>query len=300
MASKSIAAAGGLSKLRPMRTARERAVRAFVTNRMAVLGAAILLFIALVATLGPVVSGYDPEAPSLAERLQPPSPAHPLGTDELGRDLATRIAHGARTSVALGFLAVALAALLGVPLGLTAGYFGGRWDTTIQRVVDVLLGLPSIVMAIILAAVMGTGVQSVVVAVAVSSTPVYARLARAVALTLRNRDYVMAATVLGSSDLRILLRHVLPNALPPLVVQASLGVGTAILVASSLGFLGLGVQPPMAEWGAMLSRGRTYITSAPFVITFPGVFIALTVLAFNLLGDGLRDALDPRLQQLAK
>ncbi len=300
MASKSIALDGGISQLRPMRTARSRALRAFATNRTAVLGAVILLFIALVASLGPVVSSYNPESPSLADRLQLPSMAHPLGTDELGRDLATRIAYGARVSVALGFLAVALAALLGVPLGLAAGYFGGRWDTALQRVVDILLGLPSIVLAIILAAVMGTGVQSVIVAVAVSSTPVYARLARAVALTLRSRDYVMAATVLGSSDARILIRHILPNALPPLVVQASLGVGTAILVASSLGFLGLGVQPPMAEWGAMLSRGRTYITSAPFVITFPGVAIALTVLAFNLLGDGLRDALDPRLQQLAK
>lgn len=300
MVSKSIAVNGGIPQGRTMRSARSRAIRAFVTNRMALLGALILLFIALVAALGPVVSSYHPENPSLAERLQPPSSAHPLGTDELGRDLATRIAYGARVSVALGFLAVALAALLGVPLGLTAGYFGGRWDMTIQRVVDVLLGLPSIVLAIILAAMMGTGVQSVVVAVAVSSTPVYARLARAVALTLRGRDYVLAARVLGASDQRILVRHVLPNALPPLVVQASLGVGTAILIASSLGFLGLGAQPPMAEWGAMLSRGRTYITSAPFVITFPGIFIALTVLAFNLLGDGLRDALDPRLQQLAK
>lgn len=275
-------------------------MRAFLSNRTALLGAAILLLIALVAALGPVVSPYDPEAPSLGDRLQSPSLAHPMGTDELGRDLATRIAHGARISVALGFLAVALAAVLGVPLGLAAGYFGGRADTVIQRAVDVLLTLPSIVLAIILAAVLGTGVQSVVLAVGISSLPVYARLARAVALTLRSRDYVAAARVLGATDSRILIRHMFPNALPPIIVQASLGVGMAILVASSLGFLGLGVQPPMAEWGAMLSRGRTYITSAPFVIAFPGIAIALTVLAFNLLGDGLRDALDPRLQQLAK
>ncbi len=277
-----------------------RALRAFVSNRMAILGTVILLLVAVLALAGPIISPYDPDKPSLSERLQPPSAAHLLGTDEMGRDLATRIAYGARISVALGFFAVALAALLGVPLGLMAGYFGGRWDTVIQRAVDVLLTLPSIVLSIALVSVMGAGVVSVILAVAITSTPVYARLARAVALTLRGRDYVMAARSLGSSDLRILLRHILPNALAPIIVQASLGVGTAILVASSLGFLGLGVQPPMAEWGVMLSRGRTFITTAPFVITFPGVAIALTVLAFNLLGDGLRDALDPRMQQLAK
>lgn len=297
---KLMTAPAGAATSRPMIQGRSRAFRAFLSNRTALLGAAILLLIALLATVGPIVSPYDPETPSLADRLQGPSAAHIMGTDELGRDMATRIAHGARISVALGFLAVALAAVLGVPVGLAAGYFGGRIDILIQRTVDVLLTLPSIVLAIILAAVLGTGVQSVVLAVGISSLPVYARLARAVALTLRSRDYIAAARVLGATDTRILAKHLLPNALPPIIVQASLGVGAAILVASSLGFLGLGVQPPMAEWGAMLSRGRTFITSAPQVIAFPGVAIALTVLAFNLLGDGLRDALDPRLQQLAK
>ncbi len=297
---KSIAATTADLPASRTRRQRSRAWRAFVSNRMAMLGAAVLLLIALMALVGPVISSYDPDAPSLADRLQPPSAAHLMGTDELGRDVTTRIAYGARISVALGVFAVTLALLLGVPLGLAAGYFGGKWDFLVQRAVDILLTLPSIVLAIAMVSVMGAGATSVIIAVAVTSTPVYARLARAVALTLRERDYVIAARTIGSSDLRILFRHILPNTLAPLIVQASLGVGTAILIASSLGFLGLGVQPPAAEWGVMLSRARTYITTAPFVIMFPGVAIALTVLGFNLLGDGLRDALDPRMQQLAK
>ena len=200
----------------------------------------------------------------------------------------------------MGIAAMVIPALVGVPLGLLAGYFGGRWDLLIMRAIEVLLVLPSIVLALVIVTIMGAGVTGVVVAVGVTSIPTFARLARAATLTIGTLEFVQAARVLGATDAGILVRHVFPNALPPLIVQASLGVGTTILTAAALGFLGLGVQPPAPEWGAMLSRGRTYINTAPHLVAFPGLAIALLVLGFNLVGDGLRDALDPRLRRLAR
>jgi peptide/nickel transport system permease protein len=282
-------------------TARRRRVgflAVLVRNRITLLGLLLIAFFVVVALVGPILSRYDPNAPSLADRLAGPSAQHLLGTDDTGRDIATRIAHGARISLVMGVVAMAISAAVGVPLGLLAGYFGGRWDLAAMRLVDVLLTLPSIVLALVIVSVLGAGLTSVVVAVGVTTIPSFARLARAAALTIRNLEFVQAARALGGSNGRILARHLLPNALPPLIVQASLGVGTTILTAAALGFLGLGVQPPAPEWGAMLSRGRTYIVSAPHLVAFPGLAIALLVLGFNLVGDGLRDALDPRLRRL--
>ncbi len=282
--------------LRPAR----RRLRGPLRGRTAALGLGLVLFFVALALVGPFLSGYDPNAPALGDRLLGPAPGHLLGTDDTGRDIATRIAHGARISLLLGVLAMAVSAGIGVPVGLVAGYRGGNWDLLLMRLVDVLLPLPSIVLAVAIVAVLGPGVAGVIVAVGITTIPSFARLARAAALTLRRLEFVEAARVLGAPEPRILARHVLPNALPPLIVQASLGAGTTILTASALGFLGLGVQPPDPEWGAMLSRGRTYINTAPHLVAFPGLAIALLVLGFNLLGDGLRDALDPRLKTIAE
>ncbi|HEX2924608.1 MAG TPA: ABC transporter permease, partial [Chloroflexota bacterium] len=263
-------------------------LRLFARNRTALLGALLVVFFVLLAILGPFLTPYDPDKPNLPLRLQGPSPAYPFGTDEVGRDILTRIAHGARFSLIMGVVAMSISAFLGVPMGLLGGYRGGRWDTGVMRGVDVLMTLPSIVLSIAIVSVMGPGVVSVIVAVGITSTPAFARLTRAVALTLRDQDFVSAARVIGASDARILRLHIFPNTLPPLIVQASLGVGTTILTASALGVLGLGVQPPTPEWGAMLSRARTYLSVAPHMVLFPGLAIALLVLGFNLLGDGLR------------
>ncbi len=293
---------GGLSPTeQPARGRRKHAlVRVLLRSPISVLGLALVSGFLILALFGPLASGYDPTIPLLADRLQGPSPTHLLGTDDTGRDVATRIAHGARVSLLMGVVAMAISAGIGIPLGLVAGYLGGYVDLVIMRLVDILLTLPSIVLAIAIVSILGSGVASVIVAVGITTIPAFARLAQAAALTLRNLEFVQAARSVGATTPHILVRHVLPNALPPLIVQASLGVGTTILTAAALGFLGLGVQPPAAEWGAMLSRGRTYIASAPLLVTIPGMAIGLLVLGCNLVGDGLRDALDPRLRNLAR
>jgi ABC-type dipeptide/oligopeptide/nickel transport system permease subunit len=265
-------------------------------NRPLVLGGLILaVFFALAAAV-PVAYPYDPTTPRLEASLEGPSPVHPLGTDDLGRDLLARLAHGARFPLLMGVAAMVLAAGIGVPAGLFAGYRGGVWDLVLMRLVDALVSLPSIVLAVALVSVLGAGPGSVIVAVGVTSVPAFARLARTLALSLREQEFVTAARAVGAGEVRILGRHLLPNALPPIVVQASLGLGNTVLAASALGFLGLGVQPPTPEWGAMLSRGRVYVSTAPHLVAFPGLAISLLVLGFNFLGDGLRDLLDPRLK----
>lgn len=270
--------------------------RRFRHHQTALAGATVVVAFVVIAVVATLWTPHDPDTPVLDLRLQGPSLAHPLGTDDVGRDILSRLAVGARYSLLMGLVAIALAAGIGVPAGLIAGFKGRWWDTGIMRVIDVLLTLPSIVFAVALVSVLGSGITSVILAVGITSIPAFARLARATTLTLRDQDYVAAAQVAGASDSRLLARHIFPNALPPLIVQASLGIGGTILIASALGFLGLGVQPPTPEWGAMLSRGRTYISTAPHLVLFPGVAIALLVLGFNLLGDGLRDVLDPRLR----
>jgi ABC-type dipeptide/oligopeptide/nickel transport system permease subunit len=267
----------------------------FRRNRGAVAGLLILCLFAMVALAAPLFTSYDPEQTQLDQTLLDPSAAHPLGTDHLGRDIFARLAYGARYSLFIGFAAVGVALLIGVPLGAVCGFYGGWMDLTIQRVIDVLLSFPGFLLALSLVAVLGVGISNVIVAVGLGVVPAFVRLTRASTLSIRWRPYVDAARASGASGPIILLRHVMPNALAPVVIQATLGLGAALLTAAGLGFLGLGVQQPTPEWGAMLGEGRSYIFSNPNLATFPGIAIFLTVLGFNLAGDGLRDALDPTL-----
>jgi peptide/nickel transport system permease protein len=261
-------------------------------------GVAAAIVTALFVTLAlgaPWIAPHDPLERTLAARLAPPDASHWLGRDEFGRDLASRLVWGARLSFLLGVASVALAALLGVPLGLVAGYCGGRVDGWLMRAVDVLLAFPGILLALAVVAVVGAGgLPSLVLAIGVFAMPTFARLARASALALRSSEFVEAARALGAGDARILARHVLPNALGPLLVQATLGVAGAILTASALSFLGVGVQPPAPEWGAMISDGRAFLRTAPQLVAWPGLALTLVTYALNALGDTLRDVLDPR------
>ncbi|MGH7068603.1 MAG: ABC transporter permease [Acetobacteraceae bacterium] len=265
-------------------------------NKAAVLGFAILAIFVFLAIAAPVLSGYNPANQNLAEAFQSPSLQHLLGTDNLGRDVLTRIMYGGRYTLAIGVVAVVIAIAIGVPVGLVSGYYGGAADMIIQRIADILLSFNPFLLALILVAVFGVGVVSVTVAAGIGVVPQFIRIARAQALSIRETDYVDAAVNFGEGSVAILLRHVLPNSLTPIIVYATLSVGTTILVAAGLGFLGLGVQPPTPEWGSMLGAARAYIFHAPLEMTFPGLAIFLAVLSFNLIGDGLRDALDPDLR----
>jgi ABC-type dipeptide/oligopeptide/nickel transport system permease subunit len=259
-------------------------------------GFGILAVYVLASFLGPLVFRYDPIHQNLADAYLPISPAHPLGTDDLGRDELVRLLFGARYTLVLGFAAVAIGVGIGVPVGAISGYFGGWVDLLGQRVTDILLAFPNILLALALVATLGVGLQNVIISVGITSIPVFVRLVRASALSVRELPYVEAGRALGVPSLVILLRHVVPNSLAPVIVQASLQLGAAILIAAGLGFLGLGVQSPTPEWGTMLGQSRGYIFSDANLATFPGLAIFGAVLAFNLVGDGLRDALDPRLQ----
>lgn len=251
----------------------------------------------LVGVLAPIVSPYDPTIDSnLAEARFAPSVDHPFGTDRLGRDVFRRIIHGTRISLTIGFVVVLFTSITGTVLGLIAGSSGGAVDTLIMRTMDILLAFPSILLAIAIVAVRGPGVMNTILAVAIVGVPGYARVVRSMVLSLRERDYVDAARMIGVKDSRIMFFHILPNSLSPIIVQMTLGVGGAVLFAAALGFLGLGVQPPAPEWGAMISDGIPFLRQSPHLVFFPGMAIMLTVLGFNLLGDGLRDALDPQLR----
>ncbi len=260
-------------------------------------GLAVVLLTILIGVGAPIVDDYNPRTDSNLEiARQSPSIEHPFGTDRLGRDMLRRIVHGIRISLTVGVIVVLASGTAGVLLGLSAGYFGGQLDTVIMRLMDVLLAFPAILLAIAIVAVRGPGLTNTMVAVAVVGIPGYARVTRSMVLSLRERDYVQAAHMVGAKDGRILFRHILPNSLSPLIVQATLGVGGAILFAAALGFLGLGAQPPAPEWGAMISDGIPFLRDSPHMVFFPGIAIMITVLGFNLLGDGLRDALDPQTQ----
>lgn len=267
--------------------------RRFLRNRSAVWGAAIVLVFLLVAAVGQLMP-YDPTAQNLAERLLPPSLAHPLGTDDLGRDLLQRIVAGAWISLQVGLISVAIALALGTALGTLAGYVGKWADETIMRVIDVMMAFPGILLAILIVAVMGPSLTNAMIAIGLVNVPVYARLVRASVMGVKSQEFVEAARASGASHLAVVFRHVLPNCLTPLMVQATLGIATAILETAGLSFLGLGAQPPTPEWGTMLNNARAFIRSAPWTVTFPGLAIMLVVLGFNLLGDGLRDLLDPK------
>jgi peptide/nickel transport system permease protein len=261
---------------------------------LALTGGGLLALLTAAALLAPVLAPADPLAQDLQRRLQPPGWPHLLGTDEFGRDLLSRVLYGARISLRLGVLAIAAALGAGTLLGLWAGYRGGWADALIMRLMDLMLAFPSILLAIAIVAVIGPGIDNVMVAVSIVLVPQYARLVRAAVLTIRQLNYVEAARALGASDAHVLIKAILPNCLVPLIVQSSLSLATAILDAAGLSFLGLGAQPPAPEWGAMLSGGRDLLLRAPWVMAFPGLAIFAAALGLNLLGDGLRDALDPR------
>jgi len=266
-------------------------------NRLALAGSAVLAILAVVALFAPWLAPHSPTAQNLPGMLQPPGTAHLLGTDEFGRDILSRLIYGARVSLLVGFLSVAIALAGGGTLGVLAGYYGGRLDNLVMRVMDVMLALPTILLAIVIVTTLGPGLTNVMVAVGVSLIPNFARVAKAAVLGVRELEYVEAARAGGAGAFRIIFRHILPNSLAPIIVQGTLSVAGAILSAASLSFIGLGAQPPTPEWGSMLSSGRAFLRDAPHVTTFPGLAILLTVLALNLFGDGLRDALDPRLRQ---
>jgi peptide/nickel transport system permease protein len=258
-------------------------------------GLVIVLLAVLAATAGPVLSPYDPAAQELGRRLEPPTLSHPLGLDELGRDILARLMQGARISLLVGLAVVSVSSIVGMLFGSIAGYFGGRVDDVISRVIDVLMAFPGILLAIALVAVLGPSLTNVVLALSVIGWVGYARLVRGQALRAREFEFVQAARACGAGTARILLRHVLPTTFPSVIVQATLGMAGAIIAEAALSFLGLGVQPPTPSWGTMLDAGRAHIFDAPHLTIFPGLAIALLVLGFNFLGDGLRDRIDPKM-----
>jgi len=272
------------------------AVARLARNPSGLLGAAILVALIVCAVAAPLLTPDDPLAQNLIGALQGPSGQHPLGTDQFGRDILSRILYGTRVSLPIGFISVAIACALGVPLGLVAGYYGHWVESIIMRLMDIMLAFPGILLALVVIAILGPSLNNVMLAVGISGVPSYARLVRGSVLQVKANAYVESARATGASDARLILAHILPNVLAPIIVLASLGVGSSILAASGLSFLGLGAQPPSPEWGAMLSTGRNYLEQAWWIATFPGVMIVLAVLAMNLLGDALRQALDPRLR----
>jgi peptide/nickel transport system permease protein len=273
------------------------AVRWLLRRPLTLLGVGIVLAVVTVGLAAPLLAPYDPLALDIANRLQPLSRAHPLGTDHLGRDLLSRIIYGARISLGVGVTIAVMGALVGTVLGLLAGYLGGKIDETIMRICDMFLAFPALILAMALAASLGPSLRNTMLALVVIWWPWYTRIMRGQVLALREAEYVMAARSLGASTRRLMFLHLLPNAVPPIIVQATLDIGNAILIASSLSFLGFGAQPPAPEWGAMTSDGRTFLRDYWWYPTFPGLAIMGTVIGFNLMGDGLRDLLDPRLRR---
>ena len=275
-----------------------RATRApILANPLNILALALIAVFALCALLAPVLAPYDPLAQELGQRLRPPSPEHWLGTDSLGRDIASRILYGARISLIIGVVVVASAGVVGTAIGLIAGYAGGLVDEALMRLTEVFLAFPALILAMAIAGALGPSLTNAIIAIAAVTWAVYARLTRGQILSLRRREFVEAARAIGASRTRIVVRHLLPNALAPLMIQASFDLGSSIIAAAGLSFIGFGAQPPTPEWGVMISEGRNYISTQPWLSLFPGLAILLAVGSFNLLGDGLRDAFDPRLSR---
>jgi peptide/nickel transport system permease protein len=283
----------------PRRSQRLYVLSHLLKRPTAVVGLVIIVLVVFMALFAPWISPYGPLEQHISNAFQMPSLSHPLGTDNLGRDILTRIMYGSRTSLEIGVLAVGLGGLIGVILGMLSGYFRGWLEAGIMRVVEALLALPGMLLVIAMSTSLGTGLKALIVAIAVASTPLFARLIRGSVLITKELDYVLAAKTIGASNVRIMVWHIWPNCLQPIVVQATLGVGVAILVGAAASFLGVGVQPPSADWGQMISTGHQYIFTNWWMSVPPGVAIMLTVMGFNLLGDGLRDALDPRLRGVA-
>ena len=267
-------------------------------DRMAMLGLAILIVMIILALLADFIADYDTAVigMNMRERLQTPSRAHWFGTDGYGRDVFARIIHGSRLSLSLSILAMAAAVAIGSLIGAVAGYYGGRVDNLLMRFMDILLAIPPMLMSISIVAALGHSMVNLMIALSLAYIPVFARVIRSSILSVKGQEFVEAAKACGTSDARIILRHIVPNAIGPIIVQATLAMGSTILIISSLSFMGMGIQPPQPEWGTMLYEGRDLIRTSPYLVIFPGIAIALAVLSLNLLGDGLRDALDPRLK----
>lgn len=288
------APAPGLTPGVPASRSRNRAWSKFKHNRGAMAGAIVVLFFVLVALFAPWIATHDPLKTSFMAIRKAPSALLWLGSDELGRDIFSRMVYGARASLMAGLVSVVIALIVGVPFGLLAGYFGGWIDGIISRATEALLAIPFLILAIALAAFLGPSLTNAMIAIGVSAAPKFVRITRGQVLAVKNEDYVQSARALGASDTRIIGRHILPNVMPPLIVQATITIATAIIAEASLSFLGLGLQPPDPSWGSMLNTAKNFMTQAPWMSIFPGAAIFLVVLGFNMLGDGLRDALDPR------
>ena len=275
-------------------TPARRALRRLLRRRGAMLGLVIVLFFVLLALFAPSIAPYDPIATSWSAVRKAPSAQYLFGTDEIGRDVLSRVIWGARASLLAGLVSVCISMALGVPIGLLAAYVGGWTDSLISRFTDAMLAVPFLILAIALAAFLGPSLSNAMIAIGVSATPIFIRLTRAQVLAVKVEDFVQAARAVGNPHWRIALRHILPNVLPPLIVQATLAIAAAIIAEASLSFLGLGQQPPAPSWGSMLNTAKNYVDNSPWMAVWPGVSIFLLVLSFNLLGDGLRDALDPK------
>ncbi|MBV9153362.1 MAG: ABC transporter permease [Alphaproteobacteria bacterium] len=269
-------------------------MRRLVKRRAAMIGLGIVVFFILLAAMAPLVSPYDPLATNWATVRKPPSAAHLFGTDEIGRDVLARIVWGSRASLLAGLVSVMLALAAGVPIGLVSGYAGGALDATAMRLIDAMLAIPFLILAIALAAFLGPSLTNAMIAIGITQTPIFARLTRGQVLQVKHEDYIEAARAVGNPHLRIVLRHMLPNIVPPLLVQATLATAAAIIAEASLSFLGLGQQPPNPSWGSMLNTAKNFMAQAPWMAIWPGLAIFTLVLSLNLFGDGLRDALDPR------
>ncbi|WP_059172653.1 ABC transporter permease [Bacillus sp. FJAT-27445] len=274
----------------------KEAWHSFQKNRLALIGLLIVIFFIVIAALAPYIAPYSFREHVLADRLMPPSEKHWFGTDDFGRDIFSRVVYGARISLWVGFFSVLASAIIGTFLGVIAGYYG-RWvDGLISRIFDILLAFPSILLAIAIVAILGPSLQNALIAIAIINIPNFGRLVRSKVLSVKQEEYIMSARAVGMRDSRILFRHILPNSVTPVIVQATLAIATAIIEAAALGFLGMGARVPDPEWGRMLADSKNYLTQAPWTLFFPGMAIMLTVLGFNLMGDGLRDVLDPKMK----
>ncbi|MEH7729102.1 ABC transporter permease [Bacillus safensis] len=292
-------------ELEPPQTKDERSqslilesMKQFFQHKLAVIGSVIVFLFLILAIFAPLIAPYGINEQSLGERFSAPSAAHWFGTDDFGRDIFSRVVHGARISLWVGLFSVLGSVILGTLLGLIAGYGGRVLDAVISRLFDILLAFPSILLAIAIVSILGPSLQNALIAIAIINVPTFGRLVRSKVLSIKQEEYVLAAKAVGMSNRRIVLRHILPNSMVPVIVQATLAIGTAIIEAAALGFLGLGAQAPSPEWGKMLADARPYLIQAPWTLFFPGIAIMLTVLGFNLMGDGLRDTLDPKMKKI--
>ncbi len=266
-------------------------------NKLAMFGLVIIIVLILTAIFADYIAPYDYSSNDLKNQFSSPSKDHIFGTDEFGRDIFSRIVYGSRISLKVGFISVGIALIAGVAIGAASGFYGGKIDTFLMRIIDVIQSLPDILLAIAIMAVLGPGLSNLMIAVGIAAIPGYAKIVRSSVLSVKDNEFVEAARANGSSDYRIIVKHIIPNCLAPIIVQATLGVAYAIINAAGLSFIGLGLEPPTPEWGAMLSGGRAYIRDYAYMTIFPGLAIVITIFALNVLGDGLRDALDPKLKQ---